>query len=527
MNLSLTAAASVPSESRPGASWPSLLLAAIAALATPAAFAFDSGSTGADGALNPAVNTDVQLPPSGVLNYTSINIPAGVTVRLRPNAPNTPAYILVSGNATIAGTLSALGEDARPSGAAGDGNSADDGVPGAGGPGGYAGGRGGGPDPAQVPAVIRGGAGLGPGGGKGGIEGNTTCVNGMRYYKHVGLGASYSSVGGDGWLGYGCSSTYQTPDQAKAYGSIQIQPMIGGSGGGGGRGGTSYAGSGGGGGGGAILLAVTGTASITGAGNINVTGGDAGDVSAQGVGGEGAGGSGGAIRLVATTVSGNGALYANGGCRVLNGTKRQNCWNSASDSRSGGSPGRIRIEAETTTYTGTTQPAYATGRPDVIFVANPPSLRIASVAGAAVPANPTGNGDVALPANTPNPVTVAFTTTNIPTGNTVLLRVVPASGDYIEALSPAITGSTASGSTSVNVNLPQGPSTLLAITSYTVTVAMGEALSQFAENERVERVELVAGLGGPATANLITVSGKRHEVPASVLQLAAYAGWRG
>ncbi|MEO8011550.1 MAG: hypothetical protein ABI650_07910, partial [Dokdonella sp.] len=44
------------------------------------AFAFDSGSTGADGALFPNVDTQIALPPSGVFNYASVNIPVGVTV---------------------------------------------------------------------------------------------------------------------------------------------------------------------------------------------------------------------------------------------------------------------------------------------------------------------------------------------------------------------------------------------------------------------------------------------------------------
>lgn len=108
----------------------------------------------------------------------------------------------------------------------------------------------------------------------------------------------------------------------------------------------------------------------------------------------------------------------------------------------------------------------------------------------------------------------------------MLLRVVPAYGPVIEALSPAITGDGATGTASVQVNLPQGPSVLQATTTYTVVVAMGEALSRFAGNERVEKVQLVASLGGnqPPQARLITVSGKAFTVPASVLQQAGQPG---
>jgi hypothetical protein len=171
------------------------------------------------------------------------------------------------------------------------------------------------------------------------------------------------------------------------------------------------------------------------------------------------------------------------------------------------------------------QAAYIADTPSAIFVSSIPTLRIASIAGSNVPANPTGNADVSLPANLTNPVTVNFETTNIPPGSTVELRVVPAYGAVVKALSPAITGSNASGNTSVSVSLPQGPSTLQAITSYTVTVAMGESLSRFAQNERVEKVEIVAGVGkAESTARLITVSGKSFEVPTSILQMVGFSG---
>lgn len=55
-------------------------IAAAAALASPA-MAFDSGSSGADGAFSPVVDTVKPLPPDGIFNFTSVNIPAGVTVR--------------------------------------------------------------------------------------------------------------------------------------------------------------------------------------------------------------------------------------------------------------------------------------------------------------------------------------------------------------------------------------------------------------------------------------------------------------
>src|SRR5882762_3331578 len=107
------------------------------------ASAFNSGSTGADGAFRPTVNTTLTLPPSGILNYTSVIIPVGVTVTYVRNVANTPVVILATGDVTISGTLNVSGSSAPGAGAAGDGNAGDDGIPGLGGPGGFDGGRGG------------------------------------------------------------------------------------------------------------------------------------------------------------------------------------------------------------------------------------------------------------------------------------------------------------------------------------------------------------------------------------------------
>lgn len=57
---------------------------------------FDSGSTGADGALTVASNTEIPLPPDGILNYTSVLIPIATpctpsfaAVVTRPTTPRT------------------------------------------------------------------------------------------------------------------------------------------------------------------------------------------------------------------------------------------------------------------------------------------------------------------------------------------------------------------------------------------------------------------------------------------------------
>lgn len=510
-----------------------LATAAAAVLACGGAQAFDSGSTGADGELAPAANSgviEVQLPESGVLNYTNVNIPSGVRVRFKKNALNTPVVMLASGNVTIAGVVDVAGGHAAHVGTSGDGNTADDGVPGQGGPGGFDGGRGG--STSANLASNLGGSGLGPGGGKGGINGSDGCT-GKRYYKGIGGGAGHAT---NGWHASRCPSVFALPEAVGAiYGNALLQPLIGGSGGGGATGGGNFGGSGGGGGGGAILIAASGTLTLS--GWVLADGGGSGLVAGTNSGWHGGGGSGGAIRLVATTLTGTGLARTVGAC-INNGdpngyrsvyytaTAYETIYGPAyySCADYGGSDGRVRLEAESMKFTGKTYPGYTTGTPAPVFLSKMPALRIASVAGSAVPAVPTGSADVVLPADVANPVTVLFETANVPTGNTVVLKVVPASGNPIEAQSPAIEGSTEAGTASVQVSLPAGPSVLQASTTYTVVVAMGDALSHYAQNERVEKVQLIATLGEATRARLITVSGKSYDVPWSVLQMAGFSG---
>lgn len=481
----------------------------LAGLAAPA-LAYDSGSTGADGALSPTVNSELQIPESGVFNFTTVNIPTGVTVTFKKNMTNTPVVMLASGNVTIAGAINVSGGNSTHVGAAGDGNIGDDGVPGAGGPGGYGGGRGG------LNGKVRGGMGLGPGGGGSGTQ----------------LGAAYWTSGGDitggGGAGFATAGVYSQPNLpdapynntgvgGPAYGSNELLPLIGGSGGGGGAGGLSFSGSGGGGGGGAILIASSGTVNVT--GTISANGGASGSTAGDGLGATGGSGSGGAIRIVATAIAGNGAISAisggvGGGANVYTGSVQYRA--TAGGTASGG---RIRLEAETFTRTATSTPAHSFGSPSSVFVAGLPTLRITSVAGVAAPASPTGNADITLPSTTPNPVTVEFATTGVPVGNTVTLKVSPAYGTATTVVSPAVTGSTAAGTASVSATLPSGPSVLSATTTYTIVTAMGEALSIYAQGETVEKVRLTTTMNGPTLATLITKSGKEFEVPHAALAL--------
>ncbi|WP_338847451.1 hypothetical protein V8J88_01885 [Massilia sp. W12] len=491
------------------------------------AFAYQSGSTGVDGAFNPTVSMEVQLPPNGIFNFTDVNIPAGVTIRFKKNQANTPVYILASGNVNIAGKIDLRGTDSPAVGIAGDGIQADDGMPGIGGPGGFDGGRGGRYDPANLAANMHAGAGMGPGGGLGGLAGIAqaqACDLGRAAMEN-GMGGAHATVGSNRSFQSCHSSKWPLNAAAKAYGSIELQPLIGGSGGGGGIGSNRHAGSGGGGGGGAILIAASGAINISSTGEIVANGGHSGripdgSVSLSNFGG---GGAGGAIRLIASTVSGSGKLQAKGGCAYHVYSTPVFCGVEWSGGANGGAEGRIRIEADVLTYNGSAEPARTMGAPEPVFVSAIPSLRIAAVAGQNAPANPSGNADLTFPANLSNPVNVVLETNNIPPGNTVSLRIIPAYGNAQTVVSPALSGNNERASATVSVNLPQGPSTLQAVASFTLSIAQGNKLARYAGHEQVAQVEIAGALGQSATmASLITVSGKRYEVPLTVLQMAGF-----
>jgi hypothetical protein len=474
--------------------------------------AYSSGSTGADGAFNPTASQSVPLPPDGVFNYTGVNIPAGVTITYTKNAANTPVTILVSGDATIAGTLDVSGTPPV--------SSADVSGSGLAGPGGYSGGRGGQPGGAAVnwttnwttPNIGR--AGVGPGGGNPGPVHLATIFG-----KAI-------AAGGGGAYGEAPPppGSYCPSYPGAVYGNITLIPLIGGSGGGGGAGGTVMPGSGGGGGGGAILIASSGVINITGA--ILANGGaPVATGTLDGRGSLGGGGSGGAIRLIATTVSGNGTISAAGGV-AAGGTVASQSGNTYylcdygpynNGSGSGGA-GRIRIEAETLSRTVASTPPWVGGAPSLAFVPGMPTLTISNVGGVTVPAQPTGSGDIALPTGFTNPVTVTFVTSGVTVGSSIKLTVIPVQGLAYGATSAPTTGTTGSATASVAVTLPSGPNTLQASVTYTVLASVGDAMSVYALGERVEKVTLASTLGSKeSTVTLTTVSGKEYVVPASAL----------
>jgi hypothetical protein len=428
---------------------------------------FTSGSTGADGAFSPTTSQTIQVPESGVFNFTTINIPTNVVVTYTRNSKNTPVTFLASGDVTISGTISAVGGGGLANGGGGRG-----------GPGGYDGGAAGfGFD------TFVGATGEGPGGGGGGSSTNGTTLSG-------GGGGGFASAGANGGVQAGALVGAGGP----RYGSSALLPLIGGSGGGGGGAASGNHGGAGGAGGGAILIASSTSISFTATGTINASGGAGTNVGTAGAGG--GGGSGGAIRLIANTISGTGTLAVIGG----NG--------GASSSFPGGgtgAPGFVRVEAFNFSSFNPAVPtsSISLALPNPVTLANPPILRIASVAGIAAPAAPLGSlagmPDIIVPTSTANPVNIVVEATNIPPGTVVQVSLIPVNGARATAQTGPLSGTQTASTATASLSLASGMSVLTA--SALVDVSQQAVVI---EGERVNRIEIAATYGGRSELTYVT-----------------------
>jgi hypothetical protein len=214
---------------------------------------------------------DMSARPSGIWNFTSVFIPAGLEITFKKNAQNTPVTWLATQNVIINGTVFVDGKSLPQGFQDFSGRVAE------GGPGGFDGGLPG--TSFRVAGSYNGQAGQGPGGGRGGASPAEHGTNAVFNGK---------------------------------YGNLELLPLIGGSGGGGGASTESGDGGYGGGGGGAILIASSLDIVINGA--IYARG--AGGVYSSGYTSYGGQGSGGAVKLVADRVNGDGGVNADPGGRV-------------------------------------------------------------------------------------------------------------------------------------------------------------------------------------------------------------------
>lgn len=462
---------------------------------------FNSGSTGADGAFNPPTQVPpgavidtvnnivtIPLPPTGVFNFTSVYVPAGMTVKFVRNIANTPVYILTSGDVNILGIIDVSGESGADGGPS-DGTKIGPIIGGKGGPGGFDGGFGGEPAMPGVDAKMP-GYGLGPGESANSFYG--------QLEGSADVGGCYATSG---------NTNYSWEISYSCYGNDTIQPLIGGSGGGGGTYCGGYPGcfgSGGGGGGGAILIASLSSIIINIGGEIRANGGTAGS-------GSNANGSGGAVKLIAKKVYVYGQITALGhvilpppaACRAW-------CWNGPYALYMAGQ-GRIRIE----TYyfvDGATYPSRSLGMPGPVFLPQNPLLSIISIASTTVPSAIFGSyttPDISLPSTITNPISISISAANIPVGTTINVSAVPQFGSptaTTATLAGTDTSSTATASLSISLTCP---SVITVQTTFNMQTAM------FYDGEKIEKVRVASTIGVPSKVTYITKSGK--EIPSEIL----------
>jgi hypothetical protein len=185
----------------------------------------------------------------------------------------------------------------------------------------------------------------------------------------------------------------------------------------------------------------------------------------SGYAGGGGGGSGGAIRLVATTVSGDGSLTVSGGAGlagVSGGYYPSPSFNNAG-------MGRVRIDAFSNLYNGSVNGVLTTGFQPIIIPAlgQGVQLSIASVAGASVSTTPTGQlvpPDAIISGHQVNPIPVVVNCSNLPLNTLITVTVTPANGLSVSAVGYNTGGTLASSTATILVNMPRGGGIIYATT---------------------------------------------------------------
>ena len=416
-----------------------------------------------------------------------------------PNPNNTPVIIRATGNVTFNGGTFITVEGSpgvRAFGlVAGQG--------GQGGPGGYRGGEGG--DGGIAPT--KGGDGLGPGGGVGGLINQNSLTGAKFLTTGVTIGTTAIPAGND------LLSTFR-----------------GGSGGGGGGGRTNLeAGGGGGGGGGAVLIAANGTITVS------------GTVTANGGGNEniccnprtaGTPGTGGIVRLVAATIAGGGNLTATSGGNI--------CRETLTGCPPGSASGIVRLEAITISYTG--------GSAGIVQAASVPgSVVVAAASGPAfikftklTDSNNAGNTitvDTAIqitpgrtgsfnPVDVKMPNAAGFPASSVkvdfeagpnpgfPTGKTITLVVTPvdAAGGGAQSYTGTVTCPVAPALCTASITgvvLPVGASSLSAFTvvNFNADGTISQMFPRMYQGEPIEQVRIQTS-GKETEYVLIARSGK-------------------
>jgi len=328
-----------------------------AGLATSAGYTIGVGIEPTTGALSVSNNT-LQLPPNGVICVSQVTCATSSrSLTFARNAANTPVYLLVEGNVTLASA--SCGVDVSGTSQNTRFGLGMDRIGGRGGPGGSDGGS----CDFQHAVFNRAGEGVGPGGGRFHTYGTDA----------VGPGGGGASPIADGGPGYSdpANNLFGAAGGVR-YSAFDHRILHGGSGGACGANGiTPSTWHGGGGGGGVLVLGVGGTVNLSHSSSYLRARGGQGST-------WGGGGGGGVIRIVADVVMGNGLLQADGSNGITT------CGTSAVRGGCGGH-GMVKIEAPDGGATGnllsnvSPPEALHFGVPQAIVPQARPTLAVATV----------------------------------------------------------------------------------------------------------------------------------------------------
>lgn len=383
----------------------------------------NNGSTGADGPFAPQANFVMDLNSMGtydaskwavILNFTTVTIPAGVTVTFLNHWSGAPVVWLCTGDVVIDGIVDVSGHKGQPLLFA------------EGGPGGFRGGVG-----SQQYQFAS--AGLGPGGA--GLSGD----------KGSGGGYGYGGSGGGG---------------GAAYGGPSVFPLVGGSGGSASQTGYAANSPSGGGGGGAILIASDGNIVVN--GTIAANGGASIDGPYDHEGGNG---SGGAIRLLGNTV----VINASSTVQAIGKTGNNNYGAQGRIRIEGNGPGSITVGV---TPTGNTSYSEIAGTP---FPPIEPKVWVQSIVANGNPYDLTGldprsviqpasSADVQIP-ETAGVITLNIQASNVDVdgggiGPPVIVRVTYSKGNAVTYTTAPLVGTVALSAVSQDVTLGAGVSAI-------------------------------------------------------------------
>jgi hypothetical protein len=189
----------------------------------------------------------------------------------------------------------------------------------------------------------------------------------------------------------------------------------------------------------------------------------------------------------------------------------------------------VRLDALDDQFVGTLGGSASRGfNPILIAPANQNvSLTIQNVAGNVVSAIPTGvlvTPDVTISSQQANPIPIGYRCANIPLDTSITVVVTPVNGATVVAAGVNDSGTLASSTGTVSVNMPRGggiiyAKAVVAVGGGHASLNRGKNTESYAQTgltadgERFTKMEITAALGGRQEIAWITPSGKRFVLP--------------